>query len=169
MIPQKIARGPCRPRIRAPSSKATLEKPVSPMPAGNGGDQMGAGFVQVVDRTTNAMEITADVRRTSILLVTDNYSAGWRVRSLDESPVQKNYPVVRADYTFRGIPLMPGKHHFVLEYMPVGYVAGKIVTLVSLLGYIVAGFLLWGPLAARFKKKRPRTGSGRSSWRKFIA
>jgi len=151
----------------APSSKALLEKPLSIMPNGSGGDHLGAGSVDVIDRTTDAMEITADVRRTSILLVTDNYCSGWRVRSLDESPVQKEYPVVRADYTFRGIPLMPGKHHFLLEYMPAGYVAGKIVTLVSLLGYIVAGFLLWGPLAARFGRVVPE--SRKSSPRKFIA
>ncbi|HWE02886.1 MAG TPA: hypothetical protein VG326_10805 [Tepidisphaeraceae bacterium] len=129
----------------APAAKVLLEKPVSPMPIGSGGDRLGIGTFDLKDRTTDEIEITADVRRASILLISDNYSSGWRVGSLDEHPVQSNYQVVRADYVLRGIPLMPGRHHLLLRYMPTGYVAGKIVTLVSLLIYIGLGLSPWIP------------------------
>jgi hypothetical protein len=128
-----------------PGHKVLLEKPVSLMPTGSGADLSEPGVVQLSDLSTDAIEITADVSRNCILLISDNYSAGWHARSLDGAPAQKDYEVVRADYTLRGIPLTPGKHHLLLEYKPTAYIVGKYVTMISLLGYILAAFYFWRP------------------------
>jgi hypothetical protein len=96
------------------------------------------GSVSVVDLSTDAMEIRADVPAPAILLLTDNYSRGWRVRALDGESRQR-YTVVPADYTLRAIALGAGQHHLRLEYAPVSFRIGTWVTLLALLCYAIAG------------------------------
>ncbi|HET6250597.1 MAG TPA: hypothetical protein VFE47_23115 [Tepidisphaeraceae bacterium] len=105
--------------------------------------------VTVKDISTDQIEITASVNHPCILLLSDTYSAGWRVVPLQTTSQQK-YEVLSGDYTLRAIPLRAGSHHFILEYLPTAYVAGKWVTLVSLLAWIAAG--VWLIRAAKPQK-----------------
>jgi hypothetical protein len=131
-----------------PKRIVLLEHPVDlpPAPA----DQVAAGpagSVQIQQNPderveeTDRLEIEATIVRPCLLLISDTYSTGWRVRPLDDSS-QRRYDVVPADFTLRGIPLRPGKHHFILEYRPAAYVIGKWVSIVAVLIWLVAGVKL---------------------------
>ena len=92
------------------------------------------GTVSVTDVSTDELEVHADVERPAVLLITDNYSAGWKATPLPGSSA-RSYRVLPANYTLRAIPLTAGSHHFRLEYRPDGFVVGRWVTVLSLLVY----------------------------------
>ncbi len=98
------------------------------------------GTVSVVEESTDQMTIKADLPSPKILLITDAYSQGWRIRPLPGS-AQKTYQVLPANYVLRAIPLGAGHHSFVLEYSPKGFLVGKWISMISLVLYI--GILLW--------------------------
>jgi hypothetical protein len=96
-----------------------------------------------------------------ILVVTDGYASGWHVEPIGAAP-QATYEVLPANQLLRAIPLKAGHHHFILEYVPPGYRAGKIVTGVALIACAVAMGFLWFhrsrkllPLAASQTKTPP--------------
>jgi len=126
--------------------RVLLDRPVDvPLPTSVGKEATEPGTVRIVEDPTgptDEMEIEASVLRRCVLLISDNYADGWRVRPIGAAP-QSRYEVVPADYTLRGIPLQPGSHHFVLEYRPAAFVAGKWVTVLALLVWIGMGGKLW--------------------------
>jgi hypothetical protein len=89
------------------------------------------GTVTVRDLSTEAIEISADVPQASILLITDNYSASWKARPLDEGDT-RTYTVGPGNYLLRAIPLTAGHHHVRLEYRPTALVIGTWVTLLTM-------------------------------------
>ena len=93
------------------------------------------GSVSVTDVSTDQMDIWAEVPQPAVLLITDNYSVGWKATPSPGSSAQ-SYRVLPADYTLRGIPLPAGRHHFRLEYRPTGFVVGRWMTILSLLVYV---------------------------------
>jgi hypothetical protein len=93
--------------------------------------------VDVVELSTDALEIRAETPVPAILLLSDNYSAGWHATSLDGDATRR-YRVLPVDYTLRGIALPAGKHHLRLEYRPRAFVVGRWVTLVALFAYALA-------------------------------
>jgi hypothetical protein len=111
------------------------------------------GTVRVVNSSTDYLTIEADLSSSAILLVTDIYSKGWRVRALPES-TQREYKVMPANYILRAIPLSKGHHLFRLEYMPLGFRIGKWISLISVIIY--AGLLI-----RHFKNSKIRTESAR--------
>lgn len=96
-----------------------------------------SGEVRIVSSTTNDLVIEADLPEPAILLNTASYSKGWRVLPLAGS-AQKKYEVIPANYVLRGIPLSAGHHRIRLEYAPLAYRAGRWVSLISLIAYLVA-------------------------------
>ncbi len=98
------------------------------------------GKVEWTDLSTDKIEITAQTNRPTLLLITDNYSAGWKAKSLPGSD-QSKYYVMPADYFLRAIPLTAGKHHFMLEYRPTAFEIGKWVSILSCILYF--GVLLF--------------------------
>lgn len=133
-----------------PARTVLVEKPIAQLaPADVAQPKASLGEVHLKDPdpSSDSIDVTADVKSSCLLLITDNYSAGWRARSLDES-APRQYEVVRADYTLRGIPLQPGKHHILVYYLPMAYVVGKWTTICSLLVYIGSGIWFW-----KFRKR----------------
>jgi len=124
-----------------PRAKVLVEEPIANLPTSAAGPDP-AGTAMLTDRNTDFIEIDANVSRPSLLLISDNYSSGWRARSLDAGSSQK-YEVVRADYTLRGIPLTPGHHHIALEYLPLGYLIGKWISIAAVLAFIGSAVLAW--------------------------
>ena len=101
------------------------------------GDERGdLGDVAVVDVSTEEIDVTADVRRSAILLVTDNYSARWTASPLDAGDT-RTYRVEPGDYLLRAVPLPPGHHHFRLAYRPSALPLGAAVTLLTMAGCAV--------------------------------
>ncbi len=117
-----------------PREVVFLEADPDPLPV----ESVRKGSVSVVDLSTQAMEIHADVPAPAILLLTENYSRGWRAQPLDRESRQR-YTTVPADYTLLAIPLAAGEHNLRLEYAPVSFRVGEWVTLIALLGYFVTG------------------------------
>ncbi|OGH43914.1 MAG: hypothetical protein A3J14_01850 [Candidatus Levybacteria bacterium RIFCSPLOWO2_02_FULL_37_18] len=79
----------------------------------------------------------------SLLFLSDNYFPGWRV-NIDGKPST----IYRADYTFRAVPVMKGKHQVEMWYHPDSFALGvkiSTITFISLILYVVYN---------AFKKKR---------------
>src|SRR5207248_3533186 len=127
------------------STTVILDAPVDPMPAGNS----AGGDVRIRDLSTDEVEVNVTATKPSILLITDSYSEGWRIRSKDANPPQ-DYQIVPGDHAFRAIALKAGTHHLVLEYLPTAWVIGKWVSLASLLIYLgIGGVWIWRRVSLR--------------------
>jgi hypothetical protein len=100
-----------------------------------------AGTVRVVSQTTDSLELEAKLDRPAMLVVTNNYSSGWRATPIGPS-MQSDYTIVPANYAQMGIALVAGNHHLLLQYRPLAFVVGKWVSIISLIAFIFAGFLL---------------------------
>ncbi len=91
------------------------------------------------DHSTDEIEVQTQTIQPCVLLITDNYSPGWRVEASADSS-QKSYQVLPGDYFLRAIPLESGYHHFILKYEPVSFEIGKWVSLLSCLLYVAILF-----------------------------
>jgi hypothetical protein len=94
------------------------------------------GRLEVKDLGTDVMEVRAVTERPQVLLVAENYQEGWKAVPFPDS-VQQDYRVEPGDFIHRAIPLAPGNHHFLLEYVPPGFALGGWMSLVAL------GACLW--------------------------
>src|SRR5205814_584577 len=89
-----------------PPLTVLLESEAAIKPSGS----MNPGTVQVLNESTDTIELVADVNANAILLITNAYSKGWRVKALGPSP-QESYSVMPGDWALQAIPLTAGKHH----------------------------------------------------------
>jgi hypothetical protein len=121
------------------------EPPIEPV-KGN-----SIGTAEVMRKTTDDLEVVIDIATPAILLVTNNYSAGWRARSLDRVPVQAEYAIQPADYSFQAIALREGRHRFVIEYNPTSFRVGKWVSVATVLPLCAAALVV-----GRRERKRLR-------------
>lgn len=96
-----------------------------------------AGTFTINDVSPDEMDIDATLPAPAVMLITDNYSSGWRAEALPGS-AQDDYNVMIADYTLRGIPLSAGTHHFRLIYRPTGFVVGGVVSCAAIVAYVLA-------------------------------
>ncbi|MDD2689658.1 MAG: hypothetical protein PHT41_05885 [Candidatus Omnitrophica bacterium] len=126
-----------------PYKTVILEKEPDPLPVESSQQET----VRIINSSTDHLTIEALLSSPAILVITDNYSKGWRVRPLRQS-IQKKYEVMPANYILCSIPLSSGYHYFRLEYVPGGFEAGKWITLISLIIYI---FLVGRTLRNKFK------------------
>lgn len=120
------------------------------LPVGKG---KAEGRVEWKDLTTDSIEVTVEVPKPEILLVTDNYAKGWKVEVLADSS-QREYEVMSGDHFLRAVPLPAGHHHFKMVYRPWTFAVGKWVSILSCLLF-GAMFLSW-----RRSSRRPQ---GRST------
>jgi uncharacterized membrane protein YfhO len=95
------------------------------------------GWAKVVESSTDALTIEAELSAAAILLVTDAYSSHWRARAMSGSS-QQDYTVMPANYCLRAIPLAAGRHRIRLEYRPAGFLIGRWVSLAAVGAYLAA-------------------------------
>lgn len=114
-----------------PRHTVVLEAPPDPMP----GPSAEQGSCQVVNSSTDEITIRADLPEPAILLITDSYSPGWRVRDL-RSGAPRQYRIMPANYALMALPLAAGTHHVRLEYKPAAASAGKWISLISAIAYM---------------------------------
>lgn len=98
------------------------------------------GTLRLVSQTTDSLEFEVDLRSNAMLLVTNNYSTGWRVLPIESQ--QARFDILPANYTHMGIPLRAGKHHFVLDYSPLAFRVGRWVSILSILALSTWSILL---------------------------
>jgi len=100
------------------------------------------GTVTVKETSTDHLTFEADVNSASILVVRDSFMEGWRIVPLSGS-ASGSYEIIPANYTLRGVPLVPGHHHFRMEYRPVSFVIGIWLSLGGVAAWLaIAGFLV---------------------------
>lgn len=85
------------------------------------------GNVNLLEDTGSALELRVDLPQHAILLITDAWADGWRVRGIGRSKGDK-HRLLPADHALRAIPLQPGTHHLRVEYAPLSYRAGATVS-----------------------------------------
>jgi hypothetical protein len=110
-----------------------------PLPAGVTVESGPEGGVVGLERGANRFRLRVTTDRPALLVVTDNYYPAWHAEVNGEPS-----PVLRANYTFRAVPVPAGEHDVFFEYRsPVlrASVAVSLVTLVLLLGVGVGGTL----------------------------
>lgn len=95
------------------------------------------GDVRVLEKNNDSLVIEATVAKPAIMVVSDAYAKGWRARPLAPGP-QSEYKVMPANYWMRGVPLKPGKHKLILEYMPRSFVIGAWLSAFALAIYAAA-------------------------------
>jgi uncharacterized membrane protein YfhO len=96
----------------------------------------------VLDSAGDRLTIKAHLTTPMILLITDNYSRGWQVRSLQPSS-QSRYEIIPANYTLLAIPLTRGEHLLRVEYRPLSFVIGAWISVIAWLGLGGLFALLW--------------------------
>jgi uncharacterized membrane protein YfhO len=79
------------------------------------------------------VEIDATAKDRSLLVLTDSFYPGWKA-TVDGKPAS----IERVDYVLRGVSIGPGHHMVVMRYQPASWRLGWIVSLVALLGLLVA-------------------------------
>ena len=88
----------------------------------------------ILDNGGDHLTIKAKLAAPAILLITDNYSRGWRVRSLTPG-AQKEYEILPANYTLMGISLATGEHSLLVEYRPLSFVIGTWISTIAWIGF----------------------------------
>ncbi len=122
-------------------STVLLETPPDPPPNPEA-EPATLGPVRVIDISTDAVDIEAEVTSPAVLILSDSYSAGWKATALSPGP-QEAYRVLPADHTLLAIPLAAGHHHLRLEYRPLAFVVGTWITIAALFAYAVAIVFIW--------------------------
>ncbi len=83
----------------------------APLPAGIAIQPDPRGQITWTQRNANDMMLVVTTDRPALLVVLDNYYEAWHAE-VDGRAV----PILRADYTFRGIPVGAGRHYVRLYY-----------------------------------------------------
>jgi hypothetical protein len=117
-----------------PTRTVVLEAEPRPQPE----PHPNPGSARVVESSTDALTIEADLVAPAILLVTDAYSTYWRARAL-EGASQSDYRVLPANYVLRAVPLAAGHHRMRMEYAPPYLRLGIWLSLTALFGLALAG------------------------------
>jgi uncharacterized membrane protein YfhO len=98
------------------------------------------GTIRFKEISTDQVMISATLEYPSVLLITENYSKGWRAQPLKSSD-QKSYTIMPANYIFQAIPLKQGEHHILLEYSPLLFRVGKWISFFSAIVFLI--FSIW--------------------------
>ncbi|MBI2326932.1 YfhO family protein [Candidatus Curtissbacteria bacterium] len=107
-----------------------LEKPSPISP------QFGEGEVEVVSYKSQEVIVKTRSLQPKLLFISDNYYLGWKAEVDGEET-----EILRANYTFRAVPLTRGEHEVRFYYDPDTFKAGLLISLISL-GFI--GLVIFG-------------------------
>jgi hypothetical protein len=118
-----------------PTREVLLESEPQPKPVAS----ENTGRAEITAASTDSLTIEANVEQPSILLITDAYAQSWRAISLAGS-AQSNYQLLPANYILRAVPLTAGHHRLRVEYVPMSFVVGKWISIVSAAAFLLA---LW--------------------------
>lgn len=99
-----------------------LEKP-SPISA-----QYGQGTAKIVSYKPQEVVVKTESDQPKLLFLSDNYYPGWKA-TVDGNEVE----VLRADYTFRAVPLVGGKHIVRFYFESQSFELGALLSALSLI------------------------------------
>jgi hypothetical protein len=136
-------------RIYEPTFDPRRVAILSSEPGIAGSDNSVPAIITITDQSTDHAVLEVAASSGGILLCTDVYSTGWRVRALSDSD-QQRYTVLPANYLLRAIPLKPGTHRLEMYYEPRTLRGGMAISIVSTA--VVAAFS--AALLVRRRKRR---------------
>jgi hypothetical protein len=119
-----------------------------PLPEGIRIEPDPVGEVEWIARANDQATLRVQTDRPALLIVTDNFFPAWQA-TVDGAPT----PILRADHTFRAVPVPAGEHEVALTYRSGVLRASALASggmLVLLLGTGVIGSLLRRRRSARF-------------------
>jgi uncharacterized membrane protein YfhO len=124
-----------------PEQMVILEEPPFPKPKSlmNAGK---AGRAEIVESSTDHLIVHAELSRPAILVISDGYHSGWRVKGTAESIHQK-YHLLPANYVLMAVPLDTGKHELLIEYSPWEFRVGIWISILSFIFYLAICLLIW--------------------------
>lgn len=93
------------------------------------------GSADIAIYNPNKVIVEVKAKEDSMLFLSDNYYEGW-MAYLDG----KNVPILRADYSFRAVPITKGNHSVEFLYEPSSFKLGLIFFLVGLGGLLILLF-----------------------------
>jgi len=88
--------------------------------------------ITITKHSETNIEIDTTAKDQDILVTTIPYDKGWRVTVNGK----KVTPVEALD-SLMTIKLTPGKQHIVLRYIPIGFIFGSVISILTLLGLII--------------------------------
>lgn len=89
------------------------------------------GEAKIVSYMPNNIEISVDAKNKALLFLADNYYNGWKA-TVDGKKVS----ILRADYTFRAIPVEKGEHTVKFSYDPWSFKVGVYLSISGLIGIL---------------------------------
>jgi hypothetical protein len=93
---------------------------------------------EIINYEETSVQIRAKLKRPGFLILSDTYYPGWKAFVGD-----KEVPIYRANYIFRGVFLGPGQHIVRFIYRPLSFKVGLLITCLTLIaGSIIYAF--WG-------------------------
>lgn len=101
------------------------------------------GTSDIIESSADSLLIKVNTPDPALLLITDNFSEGWRAVAKPGS-IQKDYKIMPANYTLMAIPLKAGEHYLRLEYQPTTFVIGRWISSAALFIYIIVILLSLG-------------------------
>jgi hypothetical protein len=87
---------------------------------------------QVLENKPNYQKISVEPRVSGWLIQMDTWYPGWMVKIDGNSAA-----LLRADYLFRGVKVLPGSHIIEFIYQPKSFVIGFLLSVISLTGFVV--------------------------------
>jgi hypothetical protein len=121
-----------------PRAEVILEREPEPKPVPN----EAAGSARIVNASTDALTIEADLPQPAILLMTDVWTPAWRAVALPGS-AQARYDLQPADYILRAVPLSAGHHNLRVEYAPRAFAIGKWLSVFAWIAFTGAVVVHW--------------------------
>ncbi len=100
--------------------------------------ELGMGSVELVDYKDNQITLKTHNSQTGLLVLTDSYDEGWKVK-IDDQP---SVPVLRADLNLRAVLVPPGDHQVVFKYLPNSFIQGIYIFTFSFLSLLTSPFWL---------------------------
>ncbi len=108
--------------------------------------QAGAqGTVQWLERANTVQRVRVNATAPALLVVLDNYYKAWHAE-VDG----REAPLLRANHTFRAIPIPAGQHDVVMRYSAETVQASAVTSGIILL--VLAGLAFGGPLLDRVRR-----------------
>jgi hypothetical protein len=117
-----------------------------PLPPGITPQAGAQGTVQWLERGNTVQRLRVNASAPALLVVLDNYYKAWHAE-VDG----REAPLLRANHTFRAIPIPAGQHDVVMRYSAETVQASAMASGIILL--VLAGLAFGGPLHDRVRRR----------------
>jgi hypothetical protein len=104
-------------------------------------DSIPRWSARITSYDNNEIRLVAETEREGILTLSEAYYPGWKA-TVDGAAA----PILRVDYTLRGIHVGPGRHEVDVRFAPASFARGSVITLAAL-------FLCAGGIALSFRRR----------------